>query len=337
VSRDLWRAFQALPVPDTARVSGQDNVFSVAPYPGRLADRVGRDWVGRPVVLLAVPPGEPARGVADLVLENLSVVYRADCVLRRNDATETHGCFAVVRCLSSDPALQKYFFVAMELIVSELGVSPSQAELSSAIDVLVNLFQAMHAPPRKTIQGLWAELLTIRVARDPVAMAKAWHPSVDSTFDFSEGSRRLEVKSTSSSQRIHHFSLDQLRPIPGVELVVLSVIVKGAGAGSTIAELVEEIRELLPRDLHRKVQLQVASTLGADWMRGREDSFDREWAVDSMRFYARTSVPCPDMNVPTGVTNVHFQADLGGATALAEAELGAVGGIFASAVPLTLA
>ena len=61
---------------------------------------------------------------------------------------------------------------------------------------------------------------------------RSYYDSPAAKYDFTLGRDKIEVKSTSSEERIHHFSLDQLNPSPNSRLLIASVIVRESGQGN---------------------------------------------------------------------------------------------------------
>ena len=74
-------------------------------------------------------------------------------------------------------------------------------------------------------------MLLIEQSKNPTKIARAWHSQPNSKYDFNLGGEKIEVKSTQSENRIHHFSLDQLNPSPNSKLIICSVIVRESAQG----------------------------------------------------------------------------------------------------------
>ncbi len=166
--------------------------------------------------------------------------------------------------------------------------------------------------------------------RDPAPLAAAWHVLPGDRYDFSAGSQRIEVKSATGRVRQHHFALEQLLPVPGTRVLVASVLVEQAGAGTALADLVSEVRSRVGHNpqLLLHVDQVVAQTLGDSWRHAQEERFDRHVAESSLAFFEPTVIPKVEPNLPPAVSGVHFRADL---TGLPKADLVAhrsQGGLF---------
>jgi hypothetical protein len=199
----------------------------------------------------------------------------------------------------------------------------------------MELFQALAGPAKKTVQGVWAELLLIRLSSDPSALAAAWHREPAERFDFSAGPQRIEVKSSSNRRREHFFSLEQLTPTGGSRIVVASIFVERVGGGVSLRTLFDDTRELLVADpeLVSRFDTVFYSCLGSGWADAIDESFDWELARDSLAYYPSHVVPRPENRTPETVFDVRFRADLGSIASLQVHELIELGGLIAGLHP----
>ena len=190
-------------------------------------------------------------------------------------------------------------------------------------------------PAKKSVQGLWAELFVIRNASNPSEVARAWHGTPAEQIDFVSGRHRVEVKSSSTRARIHHFSLLQLTPPAQARLVVASVFVESIGGGLSLRQLTEEIRAMLSADpaLLARFDAVFYATLGASWMEAMEERFDSELAVESLQFFDSVNIPKIEGSIPNAVRDVRFTSDLSGVAQLSPNALTDAGGLFAATAP----
>lgn len=202
---DLQQVFESLLMPPAT--TGHE--LAAAPIPGAESHRIAKDVSGCPCVLIR-QPAQTSRP-APIRLENLSISFDVRCRVQHPTGSLEEDTFTIVRCSSRNPLLFPHFLKIVSPMIASLGVAPTAAALRRAIFGLVDLFHALSAPARKTIQGIWAELLLIRLSRDPIAMAAAWHRNAYEHFDFADGPQRIEVKSNNNRRREHHFSLEHSR------------------------------------------------------------------------------------------------------------------------------
>jgi len=322
--------FRQLPTPTG---DSPANRFTAIPLPGYPSHRLGKDSHGYPSFLVSaqrdMPPGPP------ISLQHLSVQYDADCLLTEVGGQTSRRRFSVLRCIEGDSALDEYFIRVGSTIVALLGDNPTQEELQSAMQRLVDLFRALDVPPRHSIQGLWGELFLVSRARNLRLALQAWHAFPEDRYDFSHVNQRLEVKTTATQERTHHFSLGQLVPVAGVTIVIASMFVQRAGNGTSVTELVNDFRNRIADDLNllARIDQLVSFTLGDGWRTASEDRFDLHVAQTSLAFYEASSVPKPDPIVPPEVTDVHFRSNLSTASPISPASLRELGGLFAAVAP----
>jgi hypothetical protein len=208
--------------------------------------------------------------------------------------------------------------------------------VSQAISGLVDLFQSLTTPAKKSVQGLWAELFLIRYASNPSEVVRAWHSAPGEHIDFVSGRQRIEVKSSSTRARIHHFSLVQLTPPMQARLLVASLFVESIGGGVSLRQITEEIRAMLSEDTASLARFDAVfyATLGASWMEAMEERFDSELALESLQFFDSLDVPKIDGPISKSVGDVRFTSDLSDVPTIDSGALRAVGGLFAAAARL---
>lgn len=330
---DLVPLFDALQPPPL--LSGAESVrFSASPIPGYEQHRIGADHKGNPALLIAVHEAPERVWMPPIELEHLSVQHDVICrVLQANGVLDERQV-TVVSCVGADRMLRIYFLhVAATLIVS-LGTLPTRSDVSRTVDRLAELFRAMREPARKSVQGLWAELFLISRVRDPNTVLAAWHTNPEDLYDFSADNQKIEVKSTISHIRQHHFRLEQLHPPDGTTLLVASILVERTGSGSSVIDLAHKIRVRLNNrpELLMHIDRLIGLTLGESWRYAVEDSFSMEMAELFLGFFEPNAIPCVSLDLPVGVSDVRFKSDL---TAVPTADLAAyrkMGGLFAAAL-----
>lgn len=304
------------------------NLYTATVIPPYERCHLGRDAQGSPALLIKLDSGQVRGSQPPIHLQHLFVAHSLECEIHHQSIIES-GMFTVVSCIDADRPMETYFLRVLQALLPIIGVNPSPKTINGAIDKLVELFQALRSPPKKTAQGLWAELFVIAESSDVGALIDAWHSVPEDLYDFNSGKCRVEVKSVSGQLRSHHFSLAQLLPPSGTELVIASVIANRAGAGETIADLVEEISSKLMSTPERVLRLHqiVSLTLGDSWRQSTLEAFDRQAAYQYLSFFDLSQIPMISPELPQGVSNVHFTADLVGKTTLSNEELKRYGGL----------
>jgi hypothetical protein len=316
--------------------SGDEVVrFSAEPIPGYERYHVARAADDHPAVLITGLAKRTAECPPPIVLEHLAVQSDVECVIRRADGSSRHERCVVVRCRSGDRRLHEYFLRSSAAVVLAVGPEPSPKQIREAVDTLVELFRVMPALPRRSAQGLWAELFLMWQARDVRALARAWHTEAEDPYDFCAGDERLEVKSASQHRRIHDFSLEQVRSPAGVRVVVASLLVEPSAGGMSLRDLADVIRGRLagePELLSLRFDRVLGVTLGNAWRNASESRFDEALAKSSLHFLRADAVPAVSLPLPKEVTDVRFRADLTAVQPVEPAVLVSEGGLFGAAV-----
>jgi len=267
-----------------------------------------------PSLLISVTDSTKQRAIAPIKLEHLNVLFDVPCRISMDNGRNKEGIFTVIRCTGQDQLLHTYFLRTLRLLFDLLPSAPTKKDVSQAVSTLVELFRSIMTPPRKSLQGLWAELLIIDCSTHPEILVAAWHASPHDRFDFNAEHERLEVKSTTQRIRQHHFALDQLTPIKGTRVIIASLFTERLNSGVTIMELADNIRGKLQAfpSLIEHLDRIVITTLGDSWRAAYEEVFDKQLALSTLQFYDATNLPSIPLPLPIGLSDVHFRVDLSG-------------------------
>lgn len=249
-------------------------------------------------------------------LEILTVEYNLPCTFVDDGVNEPHH-YTVITLRSLDQTLQMEFIDIAMMMFGRLEPMPSKREISLEVENLISIFSAMSCPPKKQIQGLWAEMLVIERSRFPETLINAWHADPSAKYDFTLGRDKVEVKSTSGEERKHHFSLDQLNPSRHSRLLIASVIIRESGHGNgglSVSELRDKICEQVQSvDARLRLYQVMAETIGTDMHKLEGVYFDYVEASDTLRFFNSEDVPgIRKDTVGPGVSSVGFTSDLSG-------------------------
>lgn len=328
---DLLRLFDSLPPSnaDPGRIR-----FVARAVPGMAACTVGKDAGGLPVVIVETE-SSVARGPASpLVLDKVSVLHDVNCRLQLPAAGVDIKRASIIRCTDPDRLLHEYFLRAVTPVLMTLPPEPTRQQVAAGVDTLVMLFSQTVQAPRKTVMGLWAELFVIARSQNPATLIRCWHALPEDRFDFACDSDRLEVKAAAGRIRFHRFALEQLRPPQGIRAVIASMLMERTGNGETIATLVNKIRQVVDDpELLIRLDMLIAQTLGTDWRRAGDVSYDREVAEDSLLFMDVRDVPSVTGTLPPEISEVHFRVDLARQQSANSFQVARFGDLIRSATP----
>jgi hypothetical protein len=300
---------------------GDDGVsYSVAVVEHMPRYFVGKSSDGAASILISM--GEDGRSRAPIRLENMDVQFNVKASVRcAGDVNE--GSFAIIRCRSGDARVIDYFLTTAEAVVALLGDQPAESDIARAVNRLTVIFQRLRNPPLRSASGLFGELFVIHHGRDRAAAIRAWRVEESSRFDFARGDLRLDAKTTAGRLRIHTLSYDQCNPAPGTVGIIASLFTERLDGGVTLRTFLQEVEESIQAhpELLLKLRETVASTLGSALNDGLALCFDLRLARSSLRFFDVREIPAIRGELPPGVGNVQFQADLSGLPGLSVREL----------------
>lgn len=251
----------------------------------------------------------------NIIREILSVEYDMSCTISKDDGMAVEDIFTIITLRSPEHALQDYFIEIMLMMLTKFAQEPTCHELAVEVENLISIFSALNNPPRKKVQGLWAELLVIDQSVFPNTLINAWHADPSAKYDFTLGKDKIEVKSTSSEQRVHHFSYDQLNPSTHSRLLVASTIVRESGKdenGLSVYDLYQKINKRLNVTTYQlKLYKVIAETIGSDIVKLKDIHYDYIQAVDTLKFFDARKVPhISEDGIPQHVSDVKFASDL---------------------------
>jgi hypothetical protein len=284
-------------------------VFAGALIPGT-SHHVGKDALSRPAILITVAAS--GNRPASLSLQNLRLEHGVRCRISRDGGNLLDEHFSLIQCQSDDVILQECFLDLVDAIIEALPSSPSADEVSEAIDRMAALFLAVERPRTRSVHGLWGELFLISRADEARGLVESWHTEACDRYDFASGLYRLEVKTSADRSRHHYFSLEQVHPAAGVRVAVASIFIEQSAGGVSLGELWDAIREAVgdTAELRLKIDEICFQALGNTWQEARSAKFDGTLAAESLVFYDVEDIPRLPIDLPVGISEIHFRSNL---------------------------
>lgn len=301
---DLWSTYRALPRPSS------EAAYTIAPGSGAL--RIARSYADEPALLIATKNS----GLTPRRLANIMFAPPIEMIVAHADGVCEPAHFAVLVCTADDAELERYFCRVISSFFGDVGdaavAAPSAEEVERTLDGITTLFSALTRAPKQSVQGLWAELALVAWAHKPEVAISAWHSEPTDLHDFALGAHRLEVKSTLSGLREHHFRLDQLGTAATGDTVIASLILQQTSHGVSVFDLAELIGECVGDDAIARLESIIAESLGREWREADADDvrFDLDATKQTLRFYRASDVPSVPQPLPVGIKRVQFVADL---------------------------
>ena len=244
----------------------------------------------------------------DVWLRNVEVRQGVRCQIREPEGELRAVQGSIIVCRASQPALQDLFLRIYADAIEDLGAFPHPEDIAAWLAAMSELLSKLELGGRRRLQGLWAELLAISEFGDPMVMLRRWRPEDEERFDFLGPSFAVEVKSCQEFDRVHEFSLQQLRPPDGLEVWVASTVVRQDPDGMSVLELLSLIESKLP-DAHSRGQLRTMalSTAGPALADDDEYRFDYFLARDSVRLMDARAIPSISEELHADVVSVRLR------------------------------
>ena len=304
------------------RESQLDCEFTVAEVPAHEGIYIGADREGQPCLFVRAyeQSAQPALRT-DHVFLQLSQEYELDTV----DGSRVRQILHLLRCESSRSEDYETFLVLIGAFLRMYeGGTPTAENLTSFFHSLVRLFQVSPAGDRtREREGLWGELFVMSRARGFRFWAPFWHSEATRRFDFSsrDPDRRVEVKTTLGTQRIHHFSHRQIYAVGSEEILIGSILVREEDAGLSLRDLIQECRDVLAGTPHFFKLERAVRRAGMEDANETGPIFDGTEAEHNLAWFRSTDAPHFHMTEPSGVSGTRYMVDLVAAPRLSPDEL----------------
>lgn len=311
---DLKEIYDKLPLPQKP----SPNSFSAKAIEGYENHRIAKNRNDNPSLLILISENNQDFFIENQNLFNIKVTHNVKCEIEI-DKKVSHNNFSVVSYIGQNDDVKEVFLKTCQVLIKSLGQNPSNKKIKYTVDKFIELFKAIIEPPKKSIQGLWSELFLIEQSNFPEKVILGWHSIPEEKFDFSFDKLRIEVKSSATELRTHHFSAAQLNLISDIEIIIASILVNTSVAGLSVVDLTKKINSKLddfPKQ-KEKLHLLVYSILGVDFECVNEVKFDYELAKESLRFYKSKDIPkIQTVDIPKEVSNVRFTSNLINSTSI---------------------
>lgn len=185
----------------------------------------------------------------------------------------------------------------------------ASVKLSDVIRGLADLFETGRIRDLSIQEkiGLTGELLVILGSPNKDYAVRCWRSGERDRFDFSSHGQRIEVKTTTSTERVHSFNSAQIPGPTDCIVLVASVQLNVVEVGHTLNDLVELIRaQLLTSAAQSELSAKAGIVIGLNKQGLQNFKFDLDSSLASIRFTSSTRVPRP-MQSP-GVIRMSWEA-----------------------------
>jgi len=303
----LIELFKELSLPKISK----KNIFNAVTLKDYPFAKIGINSESFPVILISSKSDNTNYSLRNIRLKYLELTHNLECKITEDTKTN-YANFTVITFKSSQEYLQSYFLSITETLIKLLSSNPTEKEVSKTFNNFIEIFRSLSETPRKTIQGLWAELLVIENSLKPEVLINYWHNNPEEKFDFNADIERIEVKSNSNLERVHIFSSEQLNPSKNKQVLIASLFTKQKVQGKSIEDLLVTIKnKVSENEISEKLFLIVSKTLGNTIEQSIKIKFDYDLAKKSLLFYKHQDISkIEKINIPNSVSEVKYKSNL---------------------------
>ena len=304
---ELRKIFDSLPTPSSVK---SIRAAKLRNFSNKIW--ICKDKKKQPVILLKSSDKFLKQNVPPISLNNIEISHCQKRIVETGSKRDEIFC-SIITCKSNDEDLLDLFFDVLDTLFKKFSFPVEPKKIKELLEKLVKLFESIKNAPKKSIQGLWAELFLIYRSNNHAKVIECWHKETKAKYDFQNQKNFLEVKSTIQQERKHAFSLEQAQVKEGQNVIIASLLLEPDDDGLTIKNLEMLIKNKIKNrsDLIEELIYQIRSTLGTDWKKGNQDRFSESFASSNLKFFDLKDIPKLDEKVKTrGVEKIKFTSNL---------------------------
>lgn len=219
--------------------------------------------------------------------------------------------FHIITSKRNDAESNEGFELVYDYIFKKIQHPIADSELAGLVLSLEEYFRITPERDNRKLQvGVWGELFTIKnlYSNGYKEILEKYHDNFYLKHDVEINSKtRIEIKTSTNQNRIHHFSHDQICR-KDVNVYVVSLILEEAQAGVTLWEMFKHVIGLLqsPDSIFSMQKLMKMCGVSEE---KQGLSFSEEKAKQDIRFYDAKVLPMIQGDIPQGVTKIEYDVD----------------------------
>lgn len=267
----------------------------------------GRD--AQNYIVFMLPSTSPNLSILQQETRSLSFIFNKKCLLTIDGGQQQVKMMHVLVC--KERAADKIdAFIRLTHAFSQNDFGGDQYYLAKLFSSISNLFIVEKTYSEIELQGLYAELYVILYLKKHGAdIAQAWQSKNKMKFDFSfNEQKRLEIKSTTKPNRLHHFRHEQLLS-QLYDIKVVSMQLQKNDCGMSLLDLVSEIRTEYENNFALLLRIDSAIA-NIDTATADSIKYDNSFSERNIRFYDAKSIPHFNEQTPEGVFNAEYDCAL---------------------------
>lgn len=219
--------------------------------------------------------------------------------------------FHIIKSKNTDAYSKHQFNTIFEYVFKKIEYPIDDVELSTLITSLEDYFKVSPEKNKREIQiGVFGELLTINYLYNAgyEDIVNKFHSNFYSKHDVEINDKvRLEIKSTTSEKRIHHFKHNQIMR-KDVDVILSSVLLEESKEGKTLKSMFEDVMNLFSNpDSKFALQKLMIKCGVAEEDEGMSFSFEK--ALNEIKFFGADVLPKIPIESFEGVYNIEYDVD----------------------------
>ena len=241
--------------------------------------------------------------------QELEFRYNVLCKLTINNV-EKEGYFHMLICKSFDKKhLQNFKRLILSFIHNE--DYHNYEKINDLFSSFLSMFSKQKSRSYEDFESFFSELYFIYFMKNKgIDVSKYWQSKEKMKFDYNFNEKsKIDIKSTSKPNRIHHFLHEQLAS-DIFDIKIVSFKMRTTDKGMSINSLISKVREMLVLPLHVEKYINNYISNTTNYEQLDELLFDEIFLLNNIAFYDAIDVPKFNCKQPNGVTKTEYDSDL---------------------------
>jgi hypothetical protein len=242
-------------------------------------------------------------------IQNLQLNHSIKATIKFK-GNKTKKKFSILKCTSNDERLKEIFLSSLSDSVKNIKEDISEKEIYEKTKSLIELYRKISQNKNNDLVGFWGELFVIHKLKSTDLLVEAWHPETTDTFDFYLKNQALEIKTTTSNDRKHQFSYEQL-DTRNKKIIIASIMIRKSRTGKNLLNLKNSILKKLNKETNKeKVQEMYDVMTGLKSKKELDEiSFSYEYSKDNLSFYDASNVPRIKEALMNGIKSIKYESN----------------------------
>lgn len=219
----------------------------------------------------------------------------------------TEKNLSVVSLKSEDKKLIETFIRLSVSVIPEISDKKFYDYFLSLKEIFSNSVQKSETE----LQGLYAELYTVKYLFETIGLdLSSFYQSQDRMkFDYSiSDTKKIEIKSTQKSERIHHFRQEQVNSLM-YDIIVFSYLLRKDDKGLSLYELIEYCKNTFANNFLFITHIEkfIHKTTDSELQNLK---FNEQYTINNLKLINANQIPKIEKTSGNGVFNIEFDSNI---------------------------